>query len=489
MNQNDNNQESSLKNKTAKGLFWGGISNGTQQILQLLFGIIMLYILSPEDYGIVGALTIFIAIAIIIQDGGFTVALINRKKAIYEDYNAVFWFNIISSSIIYLFLFFAAPFIADFFNIEALTSVSRVLFLNFIFLGIGNAHYAFMTKELMVKEKAKIDIVSTFVSGIIGIILAISGFSYWAIVVQNVSYFFIATLQRWFYVPWTPSFNINMEPLKKMFSFSINLFLTNIFAKISENIFSVLLAKYYNEKTVGYYSQGNKWSVMGGNFLSGMITNVAMPIFTQIKDDKERQRHVFRKMLRLGAFISFPLLLGLAFVGKEFLLIVGNGDKWQPATPFLQLFCIWNSVYFMWSLYTNMLLTHKKSNIYMAGTILVGTLQLIVITLLFKYGILQMVSAYICVYFIGLLFWHYYTNKLIGLRLYQVIKDIIPFFIVTVACILCVWFITKDIENLYVRFILKITITPVFYLFIMWKSNSVIVQESFTYIKNLKKRN
>ena len=263
--------EESLKDKTAKGIFWGGISNGTQQVLQLIFGLFMIRMLDPKDHGIVGMLGIFTAIATTLQDSGFTIALINKKNIQDKDYNAVFWFNVITSLTLYLCLFLAAPLIADYFKRPVLVSVSRVLFLSFLIGGIGIAQHAYIVKNLMVKEKAKIEIIALFFSGITGIFLALKGYAYWAIVIQNVTYFTIAIIIRWYYVPWKPTLHINFHPLKSMLSFSIKLFFTGIFNKITENIFSVILGKNFDDKMVGYYTQGNKWSVMGGSFVSGMI--------------------------------------------------------------------------------------------------------------------------------------------------------------------------------------------------------------------------
>ena len=473
--------EPTLKEKTAKGLFWGGISNGSQQIIQLIFGVIMLNLLNPEDFGIVGMLAIFTAIAMNIQDSGFTTALINRKNIKHKDYNAVFWFNIIVSLILYICLFFAAPLIANYFERPILILISRVLFLNFLLSSIGIAQYAFLVKNLMVKEKAKIEIFALFFSGIVGIFLAFRGYTYWAIVFQNILYFAFTITIRWFLTPWKPTFEIDFRPLGEMFSFSIKLFFTGIFSRITENIFSVILGKYYKEQMVGYYAQGNKWSLMGGSFISGMITNIAMPILNQINNDRERQKNAFRKMLRFGAFVSFPLLLGLAFIGKELLLIISNGDKWLPAVPFLQLFCIWNAVLYIHTLYTNLLLSHHKSDIFMFGTVLNGIMQLLVLVVMFKYGIFQMVIAFIGVNFLGLLFWHYFSNKIIGIRIREVFMDVLPFFISIIASILVAFFVTRSIDNLYLKVSLKIIITAALYSFVMWKSNAVIARESYNF--------
>lgn len=474
--------EETLKEKTAKGLFWGGVSNGVQQILNLVFGIILLRVLNAGDYGMVGMLAIFMGIASTIQESGFSAALINMKEFRHEDYNAVFWFSLFVGVVIYIILFWAAPLISWFYEKPELTNLSRFLFVGILFGGMGIAHNAALAKKLMVKEKAKVDIMALLVSGIVGVGLALNGFAYWGLAVQSVTYVGVSTLLRWYYCPWKPSININLSPLKNMFSFSIKLFLTNIFWQININVFSIILGKFYNSKQVGYYSQGNKWTVMSSTVIVGMINSVAQPVLTQMSDDIERQRNAFRKMMRFGAFMSFPLMLGLAFVGKEFLLIAG-GEKWLPSVPFLQLFSLWGSIYYMWHLYVNILIAHGKSNIYMGGMLLVGLLQLVAVGLMFPYGIFPMVIIYIFSYFIGLLFWHYHVKKIVGLGFFMVVWDIIPYLLITLGTFFLTWSITFKIDNLYILFVSKIIIATIIYTLIMWNSNSIIFRECMAYLK------
>ena len=477
--------DKTLKQRTAQGLFWGGLGSGVQQIIQMVSGIIMLGILDPEDYGLVGVLYIFTAIALVIQDSGFSSALINKKKVRQEDYNAVFWFSVLVSTAIYIALFFAAPLIADFFDQPRLVPISRVLFLCFLIGSMGVAQHAFILKELMVKEKVKIEFWALILSVASGITFAFLGYAYWAIVIQNVLYFATSTIVRWFYCPWKPSFNINFRPLKAIFSFSIKLLFTNIFNQIVQNIFTVVLGKFYQENQVGYYIQGNRWAVMGGSFVTSMIHGVAQPVLAQMTGDKDRQKNAFRKMLRFGAFISFPLLLGLGFVAEEFFQIIGEGSKWLPAVPFLQLFSIWYAMHYIWILYTNLLIARGKSTIYMTGMVIVGSLQLLAVITTFQWGIFPMLIAYLSINFLGLFFWHYHAHKLTGLRLWHVIKDIAPYLLITLACISVSWFTTSGLESPVIRLLLKIAITGILYVTIMWYSNSVIVRESFSYITEI----
>ena len=330
--------EETLKDKTAKGLFWGGISTFFQQIIGMVFGIVIARILSPDDYGLVAMLAIFSAIANTIMDSGFTTALINKKTIRHEDYNAVFWFSAFCGIVIYMILFLAAPLIAQFYNKPVLLNLSRVLFLSFLISSFGIAHNAILFKKLKVKQRGIIDVVAVSVSGGVGLIFALLGFAYWGLAIQLVSQCLVATLLRWYFSGWRPTLSFDLSPI------------------------SVLLGKFYTDTDTGYYSQGNKWMVLGNMTISNMIQGVAQPVLVEVADDKERQKKVFRKMLRFGAFISFPVLLGLAFVAKEFILLT-VGEKWLNSVPYLQILTIAYSFSFITNLYWAILFSHGKSNI------------------------------------------------------------------------------------------------------------------------------
>lgn len=474
--------EQSLKDKTAKGLFWGGVSNGLQQVLGLIFGIILARILNAEDYGMVSMLAIFSAIAANIQDSGFTSALINKKKIQHKDYNAVFWFSLLSGIFMYLILFLLSPLIASFYNKPQLVDLARLVFLGFVFGGASTAHNALLLKNIMAKERAKIDVFALVISGVVGLLLAILGFSYWALAIQSVLYVGIGAVLRYVYVPWRPTCSIDFSPLKEMFGFSFKVFITNVFNQINTNIFSVILGRLYNPIQVGYYAQGQKWMGMGSSFLGGMINSVSQPILSQVIDEKDRQKSVFRKMIRFGAFLSFPLMLGFSFVGEEFIHIA-LGAKWLPAVTFLQIFCILGAFMYVWGLLGNLLMSHGKSDIYMWGMVLTGCVQLCLILLLSSQGILAMLFAYITVYFIVMLGWILYAQKLIGITVWEIISDFIPYLGITIITFALVWLFTKNIENMYVLFILKVLLSIFLYVLFVWRMNSVIFKECVNYLR------
>ena len=474
--------EQTLREKTAKGLFWGGISNGVQQVLALGFGVYLARVLNAEDYGLVGMLAIFSGIASSIINSGFTVALTNKQDATHKDYNAAFWFMFFMGLALYVLLFFCAPLIAQFYDRPELTGLSRVLFISFFLAGIGGVPFTVMFKKLMVREQAKIDIFSLLLSGVIGVIMAMNGFAYWALAIQSLVYVGMSSLLKFVISPWRPTFEFDFRPLKGMLSFSVKVFLTNIFTQVNNNIFSVLLGKLYNATQVGYYSQGYKWMGMGSTVLNGMINSVAQPVLVSVREDIDRQRNIFRKMVRFGAFVSFPCMLGLAFIAKDFIFIL-LGEKWLPAVPFLQLFCIWGAFAYLLLLYNLLLISHDRSDIYLNGTIVMGISQLCILLALAKYEVLTMVIGYVCFNILSLVGWHYYVRKYIKFEYLSLLKDLMPFLLLTLFSMAIGWLLlSRVVENLFLCLVAKILIMALIYLGGLWIFKAKILRESISFI-------
>lgn len=473
--------DSTLKGKTAKGLFWGGLSNGVQQLLNLLFGIFLARILNAEDYGMVGMLTIFVVVAGSLQESGFTNALVNKKDASHRDFNAVFWFSTLLGLTLYIILFFCAPLIADFYHKPQLVPLARFLFLSFLMSSTATAHNAVLFKRLMVKQKAIAQISGLTVSGIVGVTMAFNGMAYWGIATQSVINIMVTNALFWYFSPWRPTFHIDFRPLKEMFGFSSKILVTNIFIQTNNNIFSVLLGRLFSTSEVGFYTQANKWDSMGYSLIGNMVNGVAQPVLTSVSDDKERQRGVFRKMLRFTSFIAFPAMLGLALVANE-LIVIAVTDKWLPCVPFLQLLCIWGAFFPITTLYTNLIISKGKSNIYMWNTIILGALQLLTLLIVHPYGIEAMIIAFVAINVGWLLIWQYFVWRLIGLSLFSAVKDIFPFAVVTLLTMAATYFITLCIGNIYLLFASKIIVAAAIYVVIMWLSHSVVFKESIEYL-------
>ena len=207
-------------------------------------------------------------------------------------------------------------------------------------------------------------------SGTIGITMACLGFAYWGIATQSIVYVGTINICYWCFSPWRPTLTFDFKPLRGMLSFSSKLLVTNIFNHINNNIFTVILGKFYSGQEVGYFTQANKWNYMGHSLISGTVNSVAQPVLSSLSDERERQQRAFRKMLRFTAFISFPAMLGLSLIAPE-LIILTITDKWLPSAFILQLLCIGGAFIPITNLYSNLVISKGKSDIYMWNTIFI----------------------------------------------------------------------------------------------------------------------
>lgn len=473
--------ESSLKEKTAKGLLWGGLSNGAQQLLNLFFGIFLARLLTPEDYGMVGMLSIFSLIAGSLQESGFTAALANKREVSHKDYNAVFWFSTGLSACLYLILFFCAPLIARFYQRPELTALARYSFLGFFVASLGIAHSAYLFRNLMVKQKALSVTIGLMASGTVGVTMAWLGFAYWGIATQSIVYVGVINLCYWCFSPWRPSLSFDLSPLKGMIAFSSKLLVTNIFNHINNNIFSVILGKFYSGQEVGYFTQANKWNYMGHSLISGTVNSVAQPVLSSLSNDRGRQQRAFRKMLRFTAFLSFPSMLGLSLIAPE-LITITITDKWLPSAAILQILCIGGAFIPVVNLYSNLIISKGRSDVYLWNTVCLSMVQLGIMLLLYSYGIHTMVQVYVGINIGWLLVWHWFVWREIQLSLWLALKDVLPFAVIAAGVMAVTFYTTSGIQNLYLLMAAKIVMAAVLYSAILWLSGSVTFRESLRYI-------
>ena len=473
--------ESTLKEKTSKGLFWGGLSNGLLQLMNLLFAVIIGRILNPSDFGVVGVLTIFSAIASTMQESGFTAALVNRKEVDARDYNSVFWFNVLMSAALYLLLFFLAPFIARFFHNPVLVRLSRFTFLGFLIGSLGTAQNAWLLKHMKVKQKSLASIIAVVVAGTLSVVLALNGFSYWGIAIQNVVSVTVNTLCLWIASSWRPSFHISLRRAWDMFGFSVKILITNVVAMANYHLFSVVFGRYYSEYEVGVYNQANKWNAAGYSTIDGMVHSVVLPALVEARDDKVRQTRVFRKMIRFVAFVSFPLMLGLSLIAPDFITIFLT-DKWAESGSLLRLLCVGGSVYSIATVMILLIISHGGSGVQMWNSIAMGIVQVIICICFFRFGVNAMVVASMTVNVVWLLIWHRCVNRYLSYAIWDFLKDIGFYALVAVAVMVVTYFSTILIENIYLRCIGRIALAAALYILVMHLTGSAIFKESVHFV-------
>lgn len=475
--------EKTLKEKTAKGLLWGGISNGAQQLLNLIFGIFLARLLSPSDYGMVGMLTIFSLIASTLQESGFISGLNRKKDVTADDYNAVFWFNVLCSLTIYAILFVAAPLIAAWFRQPVLVPLARLSFLSFVISALNTSTRAWLFRNMRVKETAITSIVSLVVSGVTGVALAWNGFAYWGIAIQNLVFCLMLTVGSWWFAEWHPTLHIDLRPLKGMIGYSSKLLATNIFTHINNNIFSIFFGRLYGEKTVGYYNQANKWTGMGYTLLTGMVWSVTQPLFARLSENEQgRMQRIFRKMLRFTAFLSFPALFGLALIAPEFITIAIT-DKWLPSAYLMEILCIGGAFVPISSFYSNFVVSQGKSDWFMWSTITLCLVQMLLLVALYPWGVNTMVIAYVTANTLWLFVWHFLVRRLIGLRFFHALLDVLPFAALAALSMGAAWLAARPFSaNIYASLGVKVVTAAATYVLLLRIFGAEILKECWGYL-------
>lgn len=474
--------EGGLKEKTAKGLLWGALNSGSTQLLNLIFGIFLGRLITPAEYGIVGVLSIFTLIAGNLQSSGFTQALVNLKAPRNEDYTAVFWFNTLTSFVLYALLFLSAPLIARFFHQPCLVEVSRFVFLSFVISSFGIAHNAYMTKNMMNRELAIIGAIALLCSGGVATFLAFYGFSYWSLAWQQIIYITVLNIGRYYYTPWQPSWHFNFDPVRKMFGFSVKILITNIINTLSNNILTLLFGRLYPIKAVGNYSQAYKWNTMASAFVANAVGQVAQPVLASVKEEQGRSVRVFRKMLRFTAFLSFPAMFGLAIISNEFILLT-IGKRWIDAVPLLQMLCIGGAFVPFYTLYQNVAISNGRSDIYMFCNIAQIVLQLVIIGFFYHLGINTMVMVYTLFTIAWLFVWQWTARRIIGLRFREVIKDVMPTLCIALLVMATTYFVTLSLHHLLLLLICRILIAALLYAAIMKLLHVEMMDELLLFIK------
>lgn len=480
---------SSLKQKTAQGLIWGGFSNGVVQLLQAVFGVWILNIITPEDSGKVAALVIFSNIASVLQESGFTAALANKREPTHEEYNAVFWFNVIVGIALYIILFFAAPFIADFYHEPVLCPLGRFAFLSFVFSCFGTAQRAYLFGHLMVKQSSIMQMASIIISGIAAVCMAYAGWAYWGLAAQSLVYVACITAFAWYFSPWRPTLHIDLRPAWKMFGFSSKLLVNSLAFQFNNNAFGVLLNRFFpGGHIAGIYDNARKWDDRAISTIGGMVQGVAQPVLRDAAVGESGLVPAFRKMLRFTCFVSFPCLLGLALIAEDFIVLL-VGEKWHASANMLSLLCVYGAFSPVVTLYSNLVISRGRSTINMVIGLVNCALVWggIIVLHALGHNLTSMVIFYVALNIAWLFVWQVCTHRLIGLRWWHAFKDIAPFFVFALAVMTLAWWLTSEMNISWIRMLLRIAIAAILYIGSLWLARAQILRESIDYIFHKKR--
>ena len=414
-----------LKNRTVKGLFWSAIERFSVQSVQFLIMIVMARLLTPHDYGIIGMLAIFLAVSQSLIDSGFSQALIRKQNRAEIDNSTVFYFNIVVSALRYLILYISSPFVADFYNTPQLSPVMRVVCLGIIFNSLAVVQRALFTIKIDFKTQAKAALTAAVTSGIVGITMAYHGFGVWSLVTQQLLNLGINTGLLWLLSKWRPRLIYSWKSFHELFAFGSKLLASGLLDTVYRNIYPIVIGKLFSASNLGHYTRAHHFAEFPSSNLTGIIQRVTYPVLCEIQNDDTRLSDIYRKILKLSAFIIFPLMIGLSSIAKPLVNII-LGPQWEFCGQLLQIICFSMMWYPIHSINLNLLQVKGRSDLFLRLEIIKKFLGVSVLCITAPFGLVVMCYGQIFNSLVALTINTYYTGKLIHVGFFRQVQDLLP---------------------------------------------------------------
>jgi len=430
---------SSLKDKTVRGVGWSAADAIAGQGVSFLVSLVLARLLSPSEYGLIGIAMIFITILGGFVDCGFSNALIRKKEVSNKDYNTMFITNMMMSAVVFLILFVCAPWIADFFERQEVTSLLRVLSLTVIIQSVSLVQNTILTKRIDFKTKTKATIIAAIVSGTVGITTAFCGWGVWALAAQQISSQIVNTLCLCFFNKWLPNFSFSRDSFRYMWGFGWKLMLSGFLDRTWGQLYQTVVGKCYTPETLGQYSRAKHFAQIFSQNFTSIIQRVTYPALAEVQDDKQRMIAAYRKIIKTSMFVTAVCLISLGAISEPFIYCL-IGGQWQQAATFLPLICISMSLYPLHAINLNMLQVQGRSDIFLGLEILKKIIGLGPLCLGIFIDIYWMLAGSIVTGIISFFLNSYYTGKNLGYSSWQQLKDVAPSYLIALMIAVSVYF-------------------------------------------------
>lgn len=430
--------EGSLKDKTVKGVGWSALENVTRMGITFVVSIVLARLLTPDEYGLIGILMIFIALFNAVVDSGFTNALIRKKNATDADYSTVFITNLVLSAFLAVTLFFCAKPIATFFERPELVSLTKVMSCVVIINALAIVQRARTTKAIDFKTQTKITFISSIGSGTIGIIMAYMGYGVWALVGQQISNQLLSTIFFWIFNKWYPKLVFNWQSFKEMWAFGSKLLVSRLLDTAWQEVYQVVIGKCYTSSTLGLFTRAKQFSDLCSANLTGTVQRVSYPVLSSIQDDRERLKSAYQRVIRTTMLPTFVLMLGMAACSKSMIYVL-IGEKWMECVPMLQIICTYGMLYPLHALNLNMLQVQGRSDLFLKLEIIKKIIGVGPLLLGIFVDIYWMLAGSFFTSIIAYYLNAYYSGPFLGYSIKEQVKDILPSLGVAVAMAILVY--------------------------------------------------
>lgn len=445
--------EENLKYKSKKGVYWTFFNQMSNNGLSFVVGIILARLLTAEDYGITALPSIFIALSAVVIGGGFGTALIRKPEITEADLSTAFYYSFGMGLLMYACLFVAAPWIADFYNTPVLTDLVRVTALTFIWGALSTPQTVLLQRRLDFKTQARISITNNILGAGVGLTLAFMGYGLWSLVIMGVVSSFTSLIQKWLAVRWLPSARWSKESFRYLWNFG-NKVMASAFLDVGyNNLTPLIIGKFYSPADLGIYNRAKGYACLPAQQGTSVIQQVTFPVLSKAQNDDELLRNAYRKMLKVSAFVIFPVMTMLSALAKPFIVILVT-DKWIDSVLLLQIICFSMMWYPIHAINLNLLWVKGRSDLFLRLEIWKKVLGLTVMACTLPFGLVYFVSAGIASSLICLFINTYYTGKLINVGFGKQMRDLLPTFSLSLLIFAIVLTMNQFIHNLWLQLII-----------------------------------
>lgn len=471
-----------IKSQAIKGVVWSSIERFSMQGVQFVLGIIMARLLTPDDYGLIGMIFVFMSISQVFIDGGFANALIQKQNRTETDFSTVFYINLGISIIFYILLFISAPYIASFYNIPSLTDITRIYSINLILNSLVAINKTKLVIAVDFKTQTKISFTAALFSGILGIYCAYTGWGVWSIVIQTLSSAILNVILSFYYVRWTPLWSFSYTSFKSLFSFGSKLLIASLISNVYNNLYVFIIGKKFSANSLGIYTRADQFANFASANLGNILLRVAFPILSQIQDDDDRLIRVYRKYITMSALIIFPFILGLCGIAKP-LIILLLSEKWIDCVIILQILCfsyLWNSVI---TINLNLLNVKGRSDLVLKLEIIKKTIAFTILFISLNFNLIGICIGLAVYPLIAFYLNTYYTHKLLNYGFKKQFLEICPYLVTSLFIMTEALLISAYIENSIISLCISLIICPISYILICYTLKFDAVIELLNIIK------
>ena len=472
----------SIKNKTVKGLLWSGGEKFSMEIIHFIISVIVARLLMPSDYGAIGIMMVFTSFSMLFIDGGLTTALIQKTNRTEDDFNTAFIYNLVVSVFVYLVLFLCSPLIANWYERPELTSLLRVLSLNLIISSFASVQNTKLTIAMDFKKISIISFVSGIASGVVSLIMAYSGFGVWALVFQQLVGYTMRALLLNIYSHWIPKLRFSKESFHELFSFGYKLILTNLLARVYSNLYPLIIGKLYPFKTLGYYTRGQQYATLPQSILNDMFLKVSFPAMSTIKSDNRRLYDAYRRYITVSSSIIFPVMFLIIVVAKPLILVMLT-EKWEPAYPFLQIFCLGKMFEHISAINLNLLFVKGRSDLALKLEVLKKTVAITILVISTFWGIWGICIGQTLYCILATFLNSIYTKRIINLGYVKQVQDFGVSWVVALFSAALAYIPIFLLGNNYAQMVICIILFTLFYLIGSKMFNSITYDYCVTSIK------